>query len=152
VPRGFNDSELDFLIDNAVRPLAADFNPGALVITCGADGLSGDPLSRLALSNVGLWKAVENLLEICDRTVVLGGGGYNPWTVVRCWGGLWGRLSGREIPASLPRAARALLQNFECDLIDEDEIPGSWISNLADQANIGPVRDQVEKLPGLVLN
>jgi acetoin utilization protein AcuC len=152
VPRGFNDSELDFLIDKAVRPLADDFNPGALVITCGTDGLSGDPLSRLALSNVGLWKAVENLLEICDRTVVLGGGGYNPWTVVRCWGGLWGRLSGREIPASLPRAARALLQNFECDLIDEDEIPGSWINNLADQANIGPVRDQVAKLPGLVLN
>jgi acetoin utilization protein AcuC len=152
VPRGFNDSELDFLIDKAVRPLADDFNPGALVITCGADGLSGDPLSRLALSNVGLWKAVENLLEICDRTVVLGGGGYNPWTVVRCWGGLWGRLSGREIPASLPNSARALLQKFECDLIDEDEIPGSWINNLADQANIGPVRDQVAKLPGLVLN
>jgi acetoin utilization protein AcuC len=152
VPRDFNDSELDFLIEHAVRPLASDFDPGALVITCGADGLQGDPLSRMALSNVGLWSAVEKLVDDCARSVVLGGGGYNPWTVVRCWGGLWGRLSGREIPAALPPAARSLLQNLECDLIDEDEVPGYWISNLADQPNSGPVRDEIERLPGLVLH
>jgi len=152
VPRDFNDIELDFLIENAVRPLGDAFNPDALVITCGADGLEGDPLSRLALSNVGLWTAVEKLLGDCDRSVVLGGGGYNPWTVVRCWGGLWGRLSGREIPAVLPPAAQVLLQNFECDLVDEDEIPLSWINTLADQPNGGPVRKEVERLPGLVLN
>jgi len=152
VPREFNDSELDFLMGNAVLPLATAFNPGALVITCGADGLQGDPLSRLALSNVGLWSAVDKLVENCARSVVLGGGGYNPWTVVRCWGGLWGRLSGRELPAALPPAARSLLQNLECDLIDEDDVPGNWISELADQPNTGPVREQVEKLPGLVLH
>jgi len=152
VPRDFNDSELEFLIENAIRPLMGEFDPDALVITCGADGLKGDPLSRMALSNVGLWSAVENLSEDCARSVVLGGGGYNPWTVVRCWGGLWGRLSGREIPTSLPSAARALLQNFECDLVDEDEIPGGWINTLADPPNNGPVRKEVERLPGLVLN
>jgi len=152
VPRDFNDSELDFLIENAVRPLAGAFNPEALVITCGADGLQGDPLSGMALSNVGLWTAVEKLLEGCDRSVVLGGGGYNPWTVVRCWGGLWGRLIGREIPAELPPEAQALLQSFECDLVDEEDIPGSWITTLADQPNNGPVRKEVERLPGLVLN
>jgi len=152
VPRDFNDSELDFLIEGAVRPLASTFNPEALVITCGADGLEGDPLSRLALSNVGLWTAVEKLLEDCERSVVLGGGGYNPWTVVRCWGGLWGRLSSRQIPAVLPPAAQALLQSFECDLVDEDEIPDAWINTLADQPNDGPVRKEVERLPGLVLN
>ena len=151
VPREFNDSELDFLLESAIRPLAVEFNPGALVITCGADGLQGDPLSRMALSNVGLWSAVEKLLEDCSRSVVLGGGGYNPWTVVRCWGGLWGRLSGREIPACLPPAAQALLRKFECDLVEEEEVPGGWINQLADQPNIGPVRDQVKMLPGLVL-
>ena len=52
----------------------------------------------------------------------------------------------------LPPEARALLQNFECDLIDEDEIPPEWIDRLADSPNTGPVRDQVERLPGLVLH
>ena len=152
VPKGFNDTELDYLIEQAVRPLADDFNPEALVITCGADGLEGDPLSRMALSNTGLWAAVEKLVDGCRRSVVLGGGGYNPWTVVRCWGGLWGRLSGQAIPASLPPAAQSFLRSFECDLIDEDEIPANWLINLADPRNDGPVRAEVERLPGLVLH
>jgi len=61
-------------------------------------------------------------------------------------------LSGREIPEVLPSAAQALLQNFECDLVDEEEVPAEWINTLADQPNNGPVRKEVERLPGLVLN
>jgi acetoin utilization protein AcuC len=151
VPRGFNDSELDFLVEQAVIPLAEAFAPQALVITCGVDGLEGDPLSRLSLSNVGLWRAVERLVRLQPRAVVLGGGGYNPWTVIRCWSGLWGRLSGRTIPATLPPAARELLGGLSCDLIDEDEVPETWLTTLADVPNTGPVRPEVERLPGLVL-
>jgi len=152
VPKGFNDSELDFLMDEAVLPLAENFRPDALVVTCGADGLDGDPLSRMALSNIGLWRAVEKLVEFNSRSVILGGGGYNPWTVIRCWGGLWGRLSGRALPQDLPAAAQELLNNLECDLIDEDEVPERWLTKLADEPNIGRVRPAVERLPGLVLH
>lgn len=151
VPRGFNDSELDFLVEHALLPLAEAFVPQALVITCGVDGLEGDPLSRLALSNVGLWRAVERVVEFQPRAVVLGGGGYNPWTVIRGWSGLWGRLSGRVIPAVLPAEAQALLGGLSCDLIDEDEVPPAWIDTLADTPNEGPVRPEVARLPGLVL-
>jgi acetoin utilization protein AcuC len=151
VPRGFNDSELDFLVDHAVLPLAREFEPQALVITCGVDGLEGDPLSRLSLSNVGLWRAVEKLVAEQPRAAVLGGGGYNPWTVIRCWSGLWGRLGGRPIPDTLPEAAQQLLRSLHCDLIDEDEVADSWLTTLADRPNNGPVRPQVERLPGLVL-
>ena len=152
VPKGFNDSELDFLVENAVLPLARAFEPQALVITCGADPLEGDPLSKLSLSNTGLWAAVEKLVGFCPRAAVLGGGGYNPWTVVRCWSGLWGRLSGRDLPEHLPAEARRFLAGFQCDLIDEDEVPENWLTTLADAPNMGPVRPQVERLPGLVLN
>jgi len=152
VPAGFNDSELDFLMDEAILPLAEAFHPQALVVTCGADGLDGDPLSRMALSNVGLWSAVEKLVEKNRRSVILGGGGYNPWTDIRCWGGLWGRLSGRAIPPQLPRQALEILQGLECDLIDEDEVPESWLTKLADEPNIGAVRPAVERLPDLVLH
>jgi acetoin utilization protein AcuC len=151
VPRGFNDSELDFLVEHALLPLAEAFAPQALVVTCGVDGLEGDPLSRLALSNVALWRAVERLIERQPRAVVLGGGGYNPWTVIRCWSGLWGRLNGRAIPATLPPPAQELLGGLHCDLIDEDEVPEAWITTLADVPNPGPVRPEVARLPGLVL-
>ena len=152
VPAGFNDSELAFLMAEAVLPLAQRFAPQALVITCGADPLAGDPLSKLELSNVALWRAVESLVQLTQRSVVLGGGGYNPWTVVRCWSGLWGRLSGREIPAGLPPRAQALLAGFECDLIDEEDVPESWRTRLADEPNRGPVRPQIEALPALVIH
>lgn len=151
VPRGFNDNELMFLVEEAVLPLADAFAPEALVITCGADALEGDPLSRLALSNTGLWTAVEKLVQACPRAVVLGGGGYNPWTVVRCWSGLWGRLNGRTIPATLPAPAQDFLRGFECDLVDADEVPDEWITQLADRWNDGPLRPEVCRLPGLVL-
>ena len=152
VPRDFNDTELDYLMTEAVLPLARDFAAGAVVVTCGADGLEGDPLSRLALSNVGLWRAVESLVQSHDRAVVLGGGGYNPWTVIRCWGGLWGRLSGRSIPSELPAEGKALLARLDCDLVDEDEVPESWLNELADAPRDGPVRPEVGRLPDLVLN
>jgi acetoin utilization protein AcuC len=152
VPRDFNDSELDYLVENAVRPLAAAFRPEALVVTCGADGLAGDPLSRLALSNVGLWRAVEKLVADQPRAVILGGGGYNPWTVVRGWAGLWGRLSGRDLPTVLPGAVRDYLAALRCDLVDEDEVPDAWLTTLADAPNEGPLRPAVECLPELVLD
>ena len=56
-----------------------------------------------------------------DLDVVLGGGGYNPWTVARYWAGMWGRLAGQPFPEELPADARELLASMECDLIDEDE-------------------------------
>jgi acetoin utilization protein AcuC len=152
VPRGFNDAELDFLVEGAVLPLARDFRPEALVLTCGADALDGDPLSRLALSNRGLWNAVEKLVAENPRAVILGGGGYNPWTVIRCWSGLWGRLNGRDVPDELPPKARHLLQGLSCDLLDEDEIPVSWFTTLADPCQDAAIRPEIERLPDLVLN
>jgi len=152
VPAGFNDDELDFLMREAVLPLARAYAPEAVVVTCGADPLAGDPLSKLELSNVALWRAVESLVELTQRSVVLGGGGYNPWTVIRCWSGLWGRLNGHPIPAELPGPVRDLLAGLECDLIDEEDVPETWRTRLADEPNRGPVRPQVRALPALVLH
>jgi acetoin utilization protein AcuC len=151
VPRAFNDSELDYLMEHAVLPLGRDFSPQALVITCGTDALDGDPLSGLKISNLALWNAVEKLLELTRRNVVLGGGGYNPWTLIRCWTGLWGRLSRRTIPGVLPLQAQDYLQKLECDLVDEEDIRADWITTLADPANTGPVRPEIEDLVETVL-
>ncbi len=151
VPRAFNDSELDYLMEHAVLPLGRDFSPQALVITCGTDALDGDPLSGLKISNLALWNAVEKLLELTRRNVVLGGGGYNPWTLIRCWTGLWGRLSQRTIPDRLPLQAQAYLQRLECDLVDEEDIRADWITTLADPANTGAVRPEIKDLVETVL-
>lgn len=151
VPEGFNDTEMDFLIAEAVLPLADRFRPQAVVLTCGADPLAGDPLSTMMLSNTCLWEAVTALTRLCDANVVLGGGGYNPWTVARCWTGLWGRLSGRQIPATLPSESVTLLAGLECDLIDDEDVIPAWTTTLADPRNDGRVRNRVRQLAEAVL-
>ncbi len=143
VPRGFNDAELRFLMEEAVLPRAVALRPEAVVITCGTDALAGDPLSGLTLSNGALWGAVEALVELTPVAVVLGGGGYNPWTVARCWTGLWARLSARDIPSTLPSAAQRILEGLSCDLIEEDTIDPAWLTSLADAPREGSVRQAI---------
>lgn len=151
VPTGFNDSELEFLLNEAILPLAERFAPAAVVMTCGADGLAGDPLSGMRLSNIALWRAVEKLVRLTGHTVVLGGGGYNPWTVARCWAGLWGRLRGFDVFQRLPADAQTVMRGLECDLLDDDDIPDDWFTNLADAPSPGPVRDAVKAMVPQVL-
>ena len=147
VPAGFNDSELDYLMQAAVLPYAEQLAADALVITCGTDALAGDPLSRLMLSNGALWRAVEQLVRRVPAAVVLGGGGYNPWTLARCWAGLWARLGGYELPDRLPSKSQAILRNLRCDLIEDDAIAPEWLTTLVDAPREGPVRADVEVLP-----
>jgi len=146
VPRGFNDAELDHVMQTAVLPLLGYFDPQALVITCGADGLSGDPLSAMELSNLALWRAVLALVRQCPRVVVLGGGGYNPWTVARCWTGLWGLLSGKTLPAILPPAAQEMMRRLECDLVDDEDVDPCWLTTLADEPKQARVRPELVEL------
>ena len=146
VPAGFNDDELEFLLDAVVLPLAAEFAPEAVVVTCGTDALAGDPLSGLALSNLALWNAVERVIAPAGPAVVLGGGGYNPWTLARCWTGLWGRLSGQEPPADLPREAQQVLRGLQCDLVEDEDVDPSWLTTLVDAPRPGGVRPEVKSL------
>jgi acetoin utilization protein AcuC len=150
VPRGLNDSELDYLMDEAVLPLAERFAPQAVVVTCGADGLEGDPLSKLALSNGALWDAVMRLAELSPSTVVLGGGGYNPWTVARLWTGLWGRILGEAMPATLPEESVALMTSLDCDLVDDEDRLPRWFDTLVDPRNDGPVRERIKEIAAAV--
>ena len=133
VPRGFGDAALRDLVAARVMPWVSAFRPEVVVLTCGADALAGDPLAHMALGNVALWDAIEALVATAPSAVVLGGGGYNPWTLARYWTGIWARLSGREIPARLPQAARAVLARLSCDLVDDEDVKPEWLETLADR-------------------
>lgn len=150
VPAGMNDAEFSVLMDRAVLPLGHAFAPDAVVITCGADALQGDPLSALCLSNGALWDAVQALVGLSPSTVVLGGGGYNPWTVARAWAGLWGRLAGNALPDPLPEAARQILMSLSCDLVDADDMLPHWTRTLIDPPNGGPVRPRFFEIAAAV--
>ena len=151
VPARINDPELELLLEDVILPLAWAAAPQALVVTCGADALDGDPLSSMRLSNVALWSAVKRIAGLAPAVVVLGGGGYNPWTVARYWSGLWGILSGKVIPSELPADALAILGAMRCELIDDEDIRPEWLTTLADRPDRGAVRDEIRLLASRAL-
>lgn len=151
VPQGLNDSEFHYIYNKLIRPTCEQLKPQAIVITCGADALDADPLSNMSLSNGALWGVVLDLQERTKHLVVLGGGGYNPWTTVRTWVGLWGLLSGNKLPKVLPKDAQAILARFDSDLIDEEDRLPEWITQLKDANTNGEIRDEIRRRLDIVL-
>jgi acetoin utilization protein AcuC len=143
VPEGFNDSEFDYVLETAILPAVTDFAPEALIVQCGADALAEDPMSRLALSNQAYWSAVRRLRNLAPRLLVLGGGGYNPWAVARCWSGIWATLNDWPIPKRLPPAAESLLRDVAWSHSLARDPPAAWFTTLADAPRPGPVRADV---------
>lgn len=145
VPRGINDSEYKAITEALLAPLLAN-GLEAVVITLGADGLAGDPLSAMQLSNDVLWRVTERCVAATPHAVVVGGGGYNPWTTARLWAGLWGRLLGKPLPDVLPNDAGRILARLDSDLVDDDDRSPHWLTTLADPPNDGPIRPEIARL------
>jgi len=151
VPPGFNDSELDFLMETVVLPLGHWFAPEVVVVQSGADALAEDPLSRLELSNGALWRAVRALVGLAPRLLVVGGGGYNPWSVGRCWAGIWAVLGGRDPAVPPTPAAERVLRALTWSRGAGRNPPEHWFTTLADAPRPGPVRDAVQRVADLAL-
>ncbi|NKB49824.1 MAG: acetoin utilization protein AcuC [Alphaproteobacteria bacterium] len=146
VPRHFNDQELDLIVDRLVVPIGRTLRPDVVVIQCGADALADDPLSRLELTNNALWRAVGRTAALADKVLVTGGGGYNPWSVARCWSGVWATLNGFDIPDRLPDSAETMLRQLTWSRAAGRNPPEHWFTTLADPADTRPVRDQVRQI------
>lgn len=144
VPAGLNDTEMALIRDALILPLVADFGPDAIVLQCGADAVAEDRQSRLALSNNAHWAIVAALRPLSPRYLVLGGGGYNPWSVGRLWTGVWATLNGREIPDVLPPASQAILGALTWTGPFRTHHPEAhWITTLRDTPREGPISDAV---------
>jgi len=151
VPPGCNDSEFEFLMRHAVEPLIRARQPQAIMLQAGADALEEDPLARLGLSNNAYFATVATLAELAPRLVVLGGGGYNPWSVGRCWAGIWATLNGLAIPDRLPSECEAVLRGLSYARAAGRNPPEHWFTTLRDTPRPGPIRGQIRNLAELAL-
>lgn len=61
------------------------YRPGAVVLQCGADSLTGDRLGVFNLTLKGHAECVRFVKSFGLPTLILGGGGYTPRNVARCW-------------------------------------------------------------------
>jgi acetoin utilization protein AcuC len=151
VPAGFNDSEFAWLMSNAILPLIRARAPQAIMLQAGADALEEDPLARLSLSNNAHFAVVAALRPLAPRLVVLGGGGYNPFTVGRCWAGIWATLNDLPIPEVLPSKAEGVLRALSYSRAAGRNPPEHWFTTLRDAPRPGPVRDEIRRLADIAM-
>jgi acetoin utilization protein AcuC len=146
VPAGFNDTELAALMARRIVPLIAAHEPEAVILLPGADALADDPMAKLNLSNNAIWGALRSVMGLAPRLVVLGGGGYNPFALARCWAGLWAVLNGLAVPEVLPAEVAAVLRAVQYFRPEGRNPPGHWLTTLRDAPNPGPISEAVRRL------
>ena len=143
---GFNDTELEYVMDVAVLPLLQAFQPQVVYCQCGCDALADDPQSKLKLSNTAIWRSIAMIRDNIPDLLVSGGGGYNPYAVGRCWSGVWATLNGFDIPDHLPEPAKALMAEIKWrHRLGRSPSP-HWLSTLADSPRPGPIRNDTKEL------
>ncbi|MEM0482931.1 MAG: acetoin utilization protein AcuC [Nitrososphaerota archaeon] len=89
LPPGAGDAEFKNAFDEGLAFLEKhDFD--FVLLQCGADGIEGDPLTRLEYSPASHRYAATALRRLAaercgGRIVAMGGGGYNPENVAKAW-------------------------------------------------------------------
>jgi acetoin utilization protein AcuC len=146
VPPGFNDAEMALARERVVLPLLDRVAPAVVVLQSGADAVADDPLSRLELSNRAIWDVVAALRDRAPRLLVLGGGGYNPWSVARCWAGNWAILNGLDPAAPLTARAHEILGSLTWRRRRNEPPAPRLTDRMDDPPNLAPVREEVRRL------
>jgi len=145
----FNEEDMNFLINDFIVPYSKVLNPDLLIIQAGADMLRGDPQSRISLSINAYWKAVHDLLSICEKSLILGGGGYNPYLTAKAWAGNWvimndkANFSDMDINWKCREFLKSLKWNNNRV---KNGIPEEWISSWRDKSKYNKISDEVISL------
>ena len=99
---GMDDESYKKIFRPVIGKVMEVFAPGAVVLQCGADSLSGDRLGCFNLSLKGHADCVEFVKSFNVPTLLLGGGGYTLRNVPRCWTYETAVMLGEDVKDELP--------------------------------------------------
>ncbi|KAF3779053.1 Histone deacetylase 9 [Nymphaea thermarum] len=99
---GIDDSSFTRLFKTIIAKVVETYQPGVIVLQCGADSLAGDRLGCFNLSIDGHTECVRFVKKFNLPLLVTGGGGYTKENVARCWAVETGVLLDTELPNDIP--------------------------------------------------
>eukprot|EP00249_Psilotum_nudum_P013113 c24157_g1_i2 orf=493-2652(+) len=99
---GIDDESYQSLFKPLISKVMEVFQPGAVVLQCGADSLSGDRLGCFNLSVKGHAECVRFMRSFNVPLLLVGGGGYTIRNVARCWCYEAGVALGVELDDKMP--------------------------------------------------
>lgn len=100
---GIDDESYQSLFKPIMGKVMEVFRPGAVILQCGADSLSGDRLGCFNLSIKGHAECVRYMRSFNVPLLLLGGGGYTIRNVARCWCYETGVALGTELEDKMPQ-------------------------------------------------
>ena len=149
VPEFFNDCEMEFIIDNLIYPYGIKLNPDLVIIQGGSDCLEDDPQSNMILTNFSYWETISKLKNITNKTLILGGGGYNPYITAKAWAGNWMVLNSKEklLDSYINDECKNLLKTLIWkNSRVKNGIPNKWLEKWLDDPKTNDIRDDVKLL------
>lgn len=99
---GITDESYERIFTPVMTRVMERFDPEVVVLQCGADSLNGDRLGRFNLTLKGHGKCAEFFRKYNIPLMMVGGGGYTPRNVARCWAYETSIAVGLEVPNELP--------------------------------------------------
>jgi len=102
LPVGTYDRIYIKAFEQVALPLITAYGPDVIVMEIGADGLSGDPLANLSLTNNVYADIIKTLLTFEKPILATGGGGYDLENTVRAWVLAWCALCGDDVASQAP--------------------------------------------------
>lgn len=99
---GISDAHFVDLFEFVFGAVASSYGPDAIVLVCGADTLSRDPLGNFNMTVDGITRATKCVFDFNVPTLVLGGGGYKIPDVARCWTAVTAAALNAPLPADVP--------------------------------------------------
>ena len=82
---GMDDDSYRSIFRPVIQKVMEKYQPEAVVLCCGADSIAADTLGCWNLSVKGHSECLEYVKSFGIPMLVLGGGGYTPKNVARCW-------------------------------------------------------------------
>jgi len=99
---GIDDEAYKSIFKPVMAKIMEVYRPGAIVLQCGADSLTGDRLGCFNLTIKGHADCVEFMKGYGIPLLVLGGGGYTIRNVARCWTYETAVLLNKDVKDDLP--------------------------------------------------
>lgn len=137
---GIDDASFTRMFKLIISKVVEFYQPGAIVLQCGADSLAGDRLGCFNLSIEGHAECVRFVKSLNLPLLVTGGGGYTKENVARCWTVETGALLDTELPNEIPENDYSNYFKPDCKLKTH---PGSNMENLNSKTYLSTIKIQV---------
>ncbi|KAF9437413.1 Histone deacetylase 8 [Entomortierella beljakovae] len=135
---GLSEATLLKIFDNMIDPLSNAFAADAIILQCGVDGMTRDPLGKWNLGLKSYGGCLKRIMEWRKPLIVLGGGGYKTSSAARCYSYMTSLCMGIKLSEEIPE--HEYFEDYEPDfMINVD--PGRQVDENTDE-----YLEQVRKL------